>query len=308
MHFSDDEFYIETLSPTHQRCLKLRSRIYTGSSEFQRIEIVDTYDYGKTLILDGAIQATERDTFIYHEVLAHPPLLMQQQPTCVLVIGGGDGGILAELLKHRSVERVVVVEIDEMVIEVSREYLPVICKNAWGDPRTELHIADGRKFIEESRESFDAIILDLTDPIGPSKSLYTREAYGGLANRLTGTGIIATHAGGWFHYPKVTGSVVATLRSVFRHIAVFPVNVPSYGMEMAFAYASASVDVGSFPGETFAVRYAELAERAGMDYVTGDFVERIAFQPRLMQEHIRSWDKISTDDEPLEFSDYYAWG
>jgi spermidine synthase len=308
MRFSDDEYYIEDLSPTQHRCLKLRGRIYSESSEFQRIEVVETHDYGRALILDGTIQATERDTFIYHEVLAHPPLLMQDEPADVLVIGGGDGGILVELLKHQSVKRVVVVEVDEMVVDASRKYLQGICGAAWDDGRTELEIADGRKYIEGSRETFDAIILDLTDPIGPSKFLYTREAYGYLSDRLADTGIVATHAGGWFHYPKVAGSVLATLGSVFRHVAVFPVHVPSYGMEIAFTYASPSVDIGSFPSETFATGYAALSESAKIRYVTGDFVQRIAFQPALMREYIRSSDRVSTDDEPLEFTDYYAWG
>lgn len=308
MRFSDDEYYIEDLSPTLQRCIKLRGKIYSGSSEYQRIEVVDTYDYGRALILDGTIQATELDTFIYHEVLAHPPLLMQDDPADVLVIGGGDGGILVELLKHRSVKRVVVAEIDEAVVDVCREHLRDICKDAWDDPRTELHIADAREFIEESRETFDAIVLDLTDPIGPSKYLYTQEAYQHLSNRLADRGVVATHAGGWFHHPKVAGSVIATLRSVFPHVAVFPVHVPSYGMEIAFTYASPNLDIGSFPGETFAARYEALSESATINYVSCDFVERIAFQPALMQEHIRSSDRVSTDADPLEFTDYYPWG
>jgi spermidine synthase len=202
----------------------------------------------------------------------------------------------------------VVVEIDGMVVDAAREYLQGICGAVWDDPRAELHIADGRRYIEESQERFDAIILDLTDPVGPSKFLYTREAYGHLTDRLANTGVIAAHAGGWFHHPKVAGSVVATLRSVFRHVAVFPVHVSSYGMEIAFAYASPNVDIGSFPRETFAARYAALSESAEIRYVTGDFVERIAFQPALMQEYIRSSDRVSTDDEPLEFGDYYEWG
>lgn len=308
MHSPEDEYYIEDLSPTHQRCVKLRSRIYSASSAFQRIEVVDTYDYGRALILDGTLQATERDTFIYHEVLVHPPLLMQDQPAEVLVIGGGDGGVLVELLKHRSVRRAVVVEVDGMVVEASREYLQGICGEAWDDPRTELHIADGRKYIEESGERFDAIILDLTDPIGPSKSLYTREAYWHLADRLTDTGVVAKHAGGWFHHPKVSGSVMATLRSVFRHVVVFPVHVSSYGMELAFTYASPDVEIGSFPRETFAARYAALSASAEIRYVTGDFLQRIAFQPALMQKYLRTVDRVSTDEQPLEFTDYYRWG
>jgi spermidine synthase len=307
MRFPEDEYYIEDLSPTHQRCVKLRGRVYSASSAFQRIEVVDTYDYGRALILDGTIQATERDTFIYHEVLAHPPLLMQEEPAEVLVIGGGDGGIIVELLKHPSVKRVVAVEVDGMVVDASREYLQGICGDAWDDPRAELHIGDGRKYIEESRGRFDAIILDLTDPIGPSTSLYTREAYGYLADRLTDTGVVATHAGGWFHHPKVSGSVVATLRSVFRHVQVFPVHVSSYGMELAFAYASPNVDIGSFTGETFAARYTALSASAEIRYVSGDFVQRIAFQPALMQEALRSSDRVSTDADPLEFTDYYPW-
>jgi len=308
MRSAEGEYYIEDLSPTHQRRLKLAGRIYSESSEFQRIEVVETHDYGRALILDGAIQATERDTFIYHEILAHPPLLMQDDPAEVLVIGGGDGGILVELLKHRSVERVVVVELDRMVVDAARKYLRGICGEAWDDPRTELRIVDGRSYVDGDRETFDAIILDLTDPIGPSKYLYTREAYRRLAERLAGEGVVATHAGGWFHHPKVAGSVVATLRSVFRHVAVFPVHVPSYGMEIAFAYASPNVEVESYSRERFAERYWALSESAELYYVTGDFIERVGFRPALMEEFLRESSRVSTDDEPLEFTDYYEWG
>ncbi len=308
MRFSEDEYYIEDLSSTQQRRLKLQGRIYSAASEFQRIEVIETHDYGRALILDGTIQATERDTFIYHEVLAHPPLLMQAEPATVLVIGGGDGGVLVELLKHRDVKRVVVVEIDGMVVDVSRKYLQGICNGAWDDPRIELHLEDGRKYVETSRERFDVIILDLTDPIGPSRLLYTREAYRHLSERLAEGGVVATHAGGWFCHPRVASSVVATLRSAFRYVAVFPVHVPSYGMELAFAYASPNVDIVSFPVETFAARYAALSESAEMQYVTGDFLQRVAFQPALMREYLRCCDRVSTDADPLEFTDYYPWG
>ena len=107
---------------------------------------------------------------------------------------------------------------------------------------------------------------------------------------------------------RKTGSVVATLRSAFRHVAVFPAHVPSYGMEIAFTYASASVDVGSYPSEAFAARYAALSESAELRYVSGDFLRRIGVQPALLREHIEASDRVSTDEEPLEFTDYYAWG
>ncbi|UCC71208.1 MAG: polyamine aminopropyltransferase [Gemmatimonadota bacterium] len=308
MDFSRDEYYVENVTPTHHRCLKLRDRIFCESSEFQRIEVVDTHDYGRMLVLDGTIQATERDTFIYHEVLVHPPLLMQQSPASVLVVGGGDGGVLVELLKHRSVEKVIIVEIDEMVIDASRRHLQNVCGTAFDDPRIELRIADGRKFIETSPETFDLIVLDLTDPIGPSKSFYTREAYEYLLRRLGPTGVVATHAGGWFDYPKVTSTIVTTLGSVFNHVAVFPIHVSSYAMEIAFTYASQSVNVGSFPAGTFADRYAALCNDAELSYVTADFVERMAFQPVLMRKCLRSSDRVSTDEDPLEFTDYYPWG
>jgi spermidine synthase len=194
------------------------------------------------------------------------------------------------------------------VIDVSREYLGKICGAAWDDPRTELQIADGRTFLESCSGTFDVIILDLTDPIGPSKFLYTREAYEQLLGRLAGTGIVATHAGGWFHYPKVTSVIIATLRSVFRHVTVFPAYVPSYGMEMAFTYASPKVDFGSIPSELFAKRYVALSESAELQYVNDDFVEHITFQPVLLQECLRSSDRVSTDEDPLEFTDYYHWG
>ncbi len=301
------KYYTEELSPTHYRCLKLRRKLFSGTSEFQKIKIVETHDFGRMLVLDDVIQASEKDAFIYHEILVHPPLLVQSEPKSVLVIGGGNGAILLEILKHRSIEHAVMSEIDQMVVSVSNRYLGSACGLAFDDPRTELHIADGRRFLEEDRRTYDLIILDLTDPIGPSKYLYTREAYELLRQRLRLKGVVATHAGAWFHYPKVTSTVVNTFRAVFPHVEVFPVYIASYGIELAFLYASAGVDLGNVCSETFASNYVRLVEGAELNYVSEDFLRRILCKPVLLKRSLRVSQRVSTDDDPLEFTDYYAW-
>ena len=167
--------------------IQVRQVLYEGRSEYQRIRVLDTVPFGRALILDTALQTTETDEFIYHEMMVHPALVSLERPERVLIIGGGDGGCLRRVLEH-SPREVVQVELDQEVVEVSRRYLPEISAGAFDDARVRLLIADGYEYVVKGREPFDAVIVDLTDPVpfSPSLRLFTTEIGKIIPRRISG--------------------------------------------------------------------------------------------------------------------------
>ena len=171
------EWVSETLHDGYQQRFEVSKVLFSEKTEFQDMVIFENPKFGRVLVLDGVIQTTEKDEFIYHEMMVHTPLLANGAAKRVLIIGGGDGGCLREALRHPGVEKVTMVEIDPTVVDLSREYLPMHSDGAFDDPRTDLVIADGLKYVAESAEKFDVIIVDSTDPIGPGEVLFTDAFY-----------------------------------------------------------------------------------------------------------------------------------
>ncbi len=177
---------------------RIKRKILEERSEFQRMEIYETENSGKMLVLDGAIQFVEAWERTYHEILVHPAMLAHPNPKKVLIIGGGDGGALREALRH-PVDRAVMVEIDGKVVELVRKHVP-IDEGAFEDPRAELIIGDGIKHVLETDERYDVIVIDSTDPVGPAVSLFSQDFYGYCRDALNDDGIVITQAGGsYFH-------------------------------------------------------------------------------------------------------------
>ncbi|RMD54368.1 MAG: polyamine aminopropyltransferase, partial [Nitrospirae bacterium] len=168
--------------------LKVIRTLYREHSKYQEILIVETVGFGRVLLLDGVIQTTEGDEFFYHEMLVHVPLFSHPEPENLLVIGGGDGGAVREALKHSSIKRVVHVEIDEKVVEACKIYLPGL---SYDDERVELNIADGVDYVKKTKETFDIVIIDSTDPVGPAKALFEYDFYKSLSSILSDRGVIA---------------------------------------------------------------------------------------------------------------------
>jgi spermidine synthase len=204
----------------------------------QDMLVFDNPVFGRTLMLDGVVQTTERDEFVYHEMLAHVPLFAHGAARRVLVVGGGDGGTLEEVLKHRTVERATLVEIDARVIAASREHLGAIHRGAFDDPRTRIVIGDGVGFVRDADELFDAIIVDSTDPAGPGSALVTTEFYRHCRARLAEGGILVAQGGVPFLQPEGLRRIAARLGAVFADVAAYAAAVPTYyGGLMAFAWA-----------------------------------------------------------------------
>ncbi len=217
----------ETLFPDFRQEFPISRILYEGRSSFQRVLVFETPRFGRVLALDDVVQTTEADEFCYHEMLAHVPILAHGDAKRVAIIGGGDGGALEEVLKH-PVSRVVMVEIDQTVVDVCREYLPSICGTAFEDARTELKIADGVRFMRETDESFDVIIVDSTDPMGPSMPLFDTAFYTDCRERLGDSGILIVQSGVAFMQPDEVRATAARLKPLFADTAAYVTQVPSY--------------------------------------------------------------------------------
>ena len=238
-------WFQENLHPTVGQTFEIDKILYEGRTAFQKVLIFENGRFGRVLALDGIVQTTEADEFIYHEMLAHVPLVGHGAATHVLIIGGGDGGLLEEVLKH-PVERVTMVEIDREVVDLCREYLPGICRTAFEDSRTDLIIADGTKFVAGTGERFDVIIVDSTDPVGPGKVLFEPPFYSGCRAILKKGGILATQNGVPFYQGAEFSAAAASIRSVFAHAGFFVVAVPTYaGGVMTLGWASQDADLAA---------------------------------------------------------------
>ncbi len=204
--------------------------LYNERSEYQHVKVLETYAFGKTLTIDNIIMCTEKDEFHYHEMMAHPMMMAHGGVKNALVIGGGDGGVVREILRHPQVENVTMVEIDEKVIEASKKFLPQIAA-AFDDPRLDLRIEDGIKFVAEANENtFDLIVVDSTDPIGPAEGLFSKEFYQNCHRILKDNGVIVVQGEAPRFNEKVFVEIHHTLRDIFgegrAHVMLF--HVPTY--------------------------------------------------------------------------------
>lgn len=218
--------------------LRIKKKLYFTRSPYQKIEVYDTLPFGRVLVLDGIFQTSEKEEFIYHEMLVHPAMFYCANPEKVLIIGGGDGGVLEEVLKH-PVERVWMVEIDKKVIEVSKKYLSSISKGAFKDKRAKLIIGDGVKFVKNYQNFFDVIILDLSDPWGPARKVVSLKFYQGVKKALKKNGIISVQGGCLFSQREFASLVFHRLKRVFSSVVIHKAPVLLYDVgEQNFTVAS----------------------------------------------------------------------
>ncbi len=230
--------------------------LFESDTEHQQLIIFRNDTFGRVMALDGVIQTTERDEFIYHEMMVHVPLFAHPNPKKVLIIGGGDGGILREVLKHRQVESVTQVEIDQAVIDLCCKYLPRHSNGAYKDARTNIVIDDGAEFVRNCKDTFDVIISDSTDPVGPGESLFSRDFYTHEKNCLAPGGIMVAQNG----VAQMQLSEVVTskkrLSPLYRDTGFYSAAVPTYvGGIMCFAWASDDASLRSTPLEDIRKRY-----------------------------------------------------
>lgn len=257
IEMNGEKFYLEPMAPNTLTLTKIKKIHYSKKSKYQLIEVIESYDYGKGLYLDYSLQFSEIDEFIYHEVFVHPVMLGHPNPRKILIIGGGDGGVLREVLKHPTVEKAILVEIDEEVIKVVKKYLPFIPQNAFEDPRVKILIEDGVKYVAKSAEKFDVIIMDATDDIGPSIPLYKVEFYRAVKKILNENGIFATQALGLEQHKGALEKIYFDLKEVFRITDFYYIFVPSFCNRWGFVFASDQYNVMEIRNDEIRRRYEE---------------------------------------------------
>ena len=249
-------WFDEQLHGAHRQGLKVDAVLYDSETEHQRLQVFQNPQFGRFLTLDGVVQTTEGDEFIYHEMMAHTPIIAHGNARRVLIIGGGDGGMAREVLRHNAVEHVTMVEIDAGVVEFSKEYLPSLSAGAFDDPRLSLVIADGAEFVKTSEDQFDVIIVDSTDPIGPGEVLFTDTFYGRAKRLLNDGGIIVTQNGVPFMQGEELTNTMRAFRALFADATCYLATVPTYaGGPMAFGWGTDG-DARATPLEVLEGRFA----------------------------------------------------
>jgi len=249
------------ISPHISVHLECKGILHSSRSSFQKIEVVESLDFGRMLVLDGVINLTERDEFVYHEMLAHVPLFSHPDPLKILIVGGGDGGTVREVLKHEGISRIQQVEIDREIIAISKKYFPSL-SSSLDHPKVNLLLMDAVQYVRDIKEKFDIILIDSTDPvIDQSEGLFTVPFYRDCLNALTEQGILASQVGDISFDTGVVLDVFSKLKEVFPIVRIFRAPIPSYTLvPYSFAFCSKTIrpEMGLGPSrfsKSFQTRY-----------------------------------------------------
>jgi spermidine synthase len=246
---------------------KVKEILFDGESEFQKISIFETEALGKMLVIDGCVMLTDADEFVYHEMISHIPVCMHSGPKRVVVIGGGDGGTVRELLKHSEIEEIVLCEIDGMVVEQSRKWFPKVACGL-DDPRVTVRIGDGVAYMAEQENSVDLAIIDSTDPIGPGEGLFSREFYKSVARALKPDGLMVAQSESPWYKPEVLQRIFKNIRGGFPHIRPYLGTIPTYPRG-TWSWTMASMN--PINPQTFDYdRFHKIS--SGLEYLTDDGV------------------------------------
>lgn len=220
-------WYTEKQTENYGITAKITETLIKEKTDFQELAIIDTVEFGRMLVLDGMVMTTERDEFVYHEMVAHPALFTHPNPKHILVVGGGDGGVIREVLKHPEVEKAVLVDIDGKVIEYSKKYLPSIA-GSLDDLRVEVIVNDGYMHIHEKKNTYDVIMVDSTEPVGPAVQLFEKGFYQGIYDALKEDGIfVAQTDNPWFKADLIQ-QVNKDVKEIFPLVRVYTANIPTY--------------------------------------------------------------------------------
>jgi len=294
-------WFSDNISPDLTMLHSIKERIYSGRSKFQSVEIINTGSFGVCLVLDGKIQSSEADEFIYHEALVHPAMITHLQPERVFIAGGGEGATLREVLAHKTVKKAVMVDIDEEVVSLCRRFLPSWHQNAFDDPRAELHFVDARKYLEESNDKFDVIIIDLADPLeqGPARLLYTREFYQIVKQKLGTDGIMSVQAepAEWRNLDNFI-AIANTLGKVFLIARPYQVHVPSFLGLWGFVAASQSLDPSELTPEEIDARISTRISKKLKSY-DGLTHQAMFTIPKHIRQQLAASQRIITDKQPI---------
>jgi spermidine synthase len=250
--------YLETLYPAWGQQFVIDQVLFEAQTEHQHLVIFNNAQWGRVMALDGVIQTTEKDEFVYHEMMVHVPILAHGQAKRVLIIGGGDGGILREVLKHSGLESVTQVEIDQEVIDLCMEYLPNHSAGAYAHPKAHIVIGDGVEFVNKTTQKFDIIISDSTDPVGPGEVLFTSRFYQGIQRCLNPGGVFVAQNGVSFLQTAEVTTTYQRLSPLFKEASFYSAAVPTYvGGIMTFAWATDDMALKNVDLATLQARFTQ---------------------------------------------------
>ncbi len=294
-------WFREYVSPSLLQMVEIRAEVYSGTTPYQTVKILDTIPFGRCLILDGKTQSAEADEFIYHEALVQPAMVTHPGPASVFIAGGGEGATLREALAHRTVKRAVMVDLDSEVVEICRRYLPNHHMGAFEDPRTELHHEDARGFLERRPDTYDVMLIDLPDPQeeGPAGLLYTKDFYSLLARRLNPGGVVAVQS-----QPCMAGNteaftaIASTLKSVFPHVFPYRAMVPSFSSDWGFNLAS----LGPTPLDLDKQEVDRRLDERGcssLRFYDGETHRELFSLSRNLRQALAEETRVITEDNPL---------
>jgi spermidine synthase len=282
---NSDDFLFEWLNSDAGVLFRRGRLVESVTTPYQKLEVFETPQLGRMFRLDGSNMTSERDEFFYHENLVHPAALAQDAPKRALVVGGGDGGSIEELLKHPTIERVVMAELDAEVVRVARSHFQTVHRGALDDPRLEIRIGDGFAFLNETAEKFDLVLMDLTDPVGPAEALYTTDFYRAANRVLPPTGTLSLHLGSPFFHPGRFATGMRRLSEVFAIVRPYFVHIPLYGANWGMACASQRTDPLALSAEEVDTRLIQRGI-ARLQYFNGD-MHRAGFAlPNFVRELI----------------------
>ncbi|SNZ04408.1 spermidine synthase [Terribacillus aidingensis] len=220
-------WYTEKQTDSFGITAKVKRSLHSEQTDFQKLDMLETEEWGNMLTLDGMVMTTERDEFVYHEMVAHVPLFTHPNPENVLIVGGGDGGVIREVLKHDKVKKVVLVDIDGKVIEYSKKFLPAIA-GMMDDPRADVRVGDGFMHIAESENIYDVIMVDSTEPVGPAVNLFSKGFYAGIAKALKEDGLFVAQTDNPWFKSDLIAQVNKDVKEIFPVTALYTANIPTY--------------------------------------------------------------------------------
>ena len=295
-------YFFEHVTPYETLVRRMERVIASGKTPFQDYFLFESKGFGKVLILDKDVQSTERDEYIYHETLVHPAMLTHPEPKRVLIVGGGEGATLREVLKHPTVEKAVMVDIDGELVEVAKRHMPEWHQGAFDDPRAVLVIDDARAYLERTEERYDVVIIDLTDPVGednPARLLYTVEFYRLVKAHLNPGGVMGMQAGMiLLTHHRVHPVVHRTVREAFRYVRSYKNHIPGFFLNFGFLLASDAFDPAAFSEGVIEARIRE--RNLALRHLTAPYLEAMFVLPKDLLEALEKETMVSTDQNPFD--------
>ncbi len=294
-------YYLEQVTPYETIYRRMDKVLAAGRTRFQDYFIFQTGAFGKVLVLDKDVQSTEHDEYIYHETLVHPAMLAHPNPRSVFIVGGGEGATLREVLRHPTVEKAVMCDIDNELVEMARRLLPEWHQGAFDDPRAQVVTEDARGWLENHPDTYDVIIVDLNDPVGqdnPARMLFTVEFYQLLKHRLNPGGLMAMQAGMiLLTHHKMHPVVHHTVKQVFKHTRSYRNYIPGFMLNFGFIVASDGVDI---TGLSEGILETRIIERGlALKHLDASFTEAMFVLPKDLKEAIAVEKMVSRDTQPF---------